>query len=37
MLTHEKLPSDQVDGHTKGWTTAIEVLAQNYSEQRSTA
>lgn len=37
VLTHEKLPSDQVDGHTKGWTTAIEVLAQTYGEQRSTA
>ncbi len=37
VLTHEKLPSDQVEGHTKGWTGAIEVLAQTYGKQRSIA
>jgi uncharacterized protein YndB with AHSA1/START domain len=38
VLTHEKLPStEMVAAHTKGWNDILAIIAENYSEARSTA
>jgi uncharacterized protein YndB with AHSA1/START domain len=38
VLTHEGLPSkDEVDGHTKGWTSILGLLDQAYGERRAAS
>jgi uncharacterized protein YndB with AHSA1/START domain len=38
VLTHEKLPSaDMAAAHTKGWSDILVLIAETYSQVRSTA